>query len=68
MIPVISKINITPMVEEKPVPVHEEPLVYANKTVSLTLLTGSVQVRFSIMDTLLGCRLWCNKHIMAAMG
>lgn len=32
--PLTSKINISPMLEEKPAPIAEEPTIYASKTVS----------------------------------
>ena len=35
--PLTSKINISPMLEEKPAPIAEEPTIYASKTVSPSL-------------------------------
>jgi hypothetical protein len=35
VMPVTSKINISPVVEEKPTLVSEEPQIYASKIVSL---------------------------------
>ncbi len=35
MMPITSKINVSPLVDEKPAPMAEEPLTYSNKTVSM---------------------------------
>jgi hypothetical protein len=35
--PLTSKINISPMLEEKHAPIAEEPTIYASKTVSPSL-------------------------------
>jgi hypothetical protein len=35
VMPITSKINVSPLVDEKPAPMAEEPLTYSNKTVSM---------------------------------